>query len=368
MNARSDDFETTEPAVTPSDTPAETVPEKPKGRGRRRLLMLSVPLLLALAAGGAWLFGGRYIGTDNAYVHQPMISVAPEVGGRVADVLVHENEVVAAGDPIFRIDPTDYRIALESAEAQLANARLAVEEQRAAYATADAQLAAAEGIESVKERELERQEQLTDRGVGTQAALDEATVAARTAVNAVSVAQRQRAAAAAALGGNPEAETDTLPSVRAAIAARDAAARQLSQTEVTAATAGTVSQIESLNPGQFVAQGSGISTLVDATDSWIEANFKETQLDLLKVGQPVTIEIDAYPGLDLEGEVESFGPATGSQFSLIPAQNATGNWVKVVQRVPVRIRIANVPERPLVDGMSVKVSVDTGENRLARLQ
>ncbi|WP_375690273.1 HlyD family secretion protein [Pseudooceanicola sp. LIPI14-2-Ac024] len=360
MNARADDMEQAAPVATAATPPAE----KPKGKGRRRMLMISVPLALAVVGGGYWLLGGRYISTDNAYVHQPMISVSPDVAGRVTEVLVHENQVIAAGTPLFRIDPTDYRIALDNAEAQLAAARLAVEQQRAAYATANAQLEAARGIEDVKKRELARQEELTSRGIGSQAALDEATVAARSATNSVAVAQSQLAAAAAALGGDPEAETDTLPAVRAALSAREAAERNLAHTEVKSATGGTVSQIESLNVGQFISTGSSIAKLVDSSDTWIEANFKETQLGKLVPGQRVTIEVDAYPDLELSGEVESFGSATGSQFSLIPAQNATGNWVKVVQRVPVRIKLDEAPELALRDGMSVSVSVDTGHSRL----
>ncbi|RVV98396.1 HlyD family secretion protein [Mesobaculum littorinae] len=341
---------------------------KPGTARRKRLLMLAMPLLLVLIGGGLWLFGGRYVSTDNAYIHQPMMSAAPEVGGRVAEVLVTENQHVTAGTPLFRIDPTDYRIALQSAEAQLSAARLTVAKERAAYATAEAQLASAHAIADVQARELNRQSQLSERGVGSQAALDDATIAGRTAENAVRVAERQLAAAAAALGGDPEAETDSLPAVRAALATRAAAQRDLDRTTVRAATDGTVSQIEGLNVGQFVAAGSGIATLVNGDDSWIEANFKETQLGSLSQGQPVTIEVDAYPGLELHGAVESFGSATGSQFSLIPAQNATGNWVKVVQRVPVRIRLDDTSDRPLRDGMSVGVSVDTGATRLDALR
>lgn len=364
MNARSQKIA---PAAAQAVEATGMAAQKPRRRGGRRLLMISLPLLLALAGGAAWLLGGRYVSTDNAYVHQPMITVSPDIGGRIVEVLVGENQVVTAGTPLFRLDPTDYRIALDTAEAQLGSARLAVVKEHAAYETAAAQLHAAEMIEDVKHRELARQQALTDRGIGSLAALDEATVAARTAANEVDVAQSRLAAAAAALGGDPEVDPDTLPSVRTAIAAYAAAARNLDQTEIAAATGGTISQIESLNVGQYVSAGSGIATLVESSDTWIEANFKETQLDRLRTGQSVRVAVDAYPGLELNGEVESFGSATGSQFSLIPAQNATGNWVKVVQRVPVRIRL-EPSGRPLRDGMSVKVSVDTGENRLDSLR
>ena len=314
MNARPDNIETATdtpvPAPAPQATDAETTARPP--RGRRRALMISVPLLLALAGAGAWLFGGRYISTDNAYIHQPMTTISADVSGRVSDVLVTENQQITAGTPLFRLDPTDYEIALATADAQLASARLAVEQQRATYQTAQAQLQASQNIEDVK--------------------------------------------------------ADTLPSVRAALAARQSAERHLEQTNITAATGGTVSQIESLNVGAFLAAGTGIAKLVDNSQTWVEANFKETQIADLTPGQPVTIEVDAYPGMELHGTVDSFASATGSQFSLIPAQNATGNWVKVVQRVPVRIQITDTPDRPLRDGMSVSVSVDTGHNRLEGLK
>ncbi|GGE41333.1 membrane protein [Primorskyibacter flagellatus] len=369
MNAKPGAMDDATPAAPESITPARTEPaaRSPRAR-RRRALILSVPLVLALAGGAAWLLGGRYVTTDNAYVHQRMISVSPDVSGRITEVLVTENQTVPAGTPLFRLDDSGYRIALDSAEAQLAAARLSVAQLRAAYQTAAAQLDAAEAIKDVQQRELERQQELTARGVGSQASLDDATLANRSAANAVAVAQRQLNAAAAALGGDPEAETDTLPAVRTALSAREAAARDLAHTEIAAQTSGTVSQIESLNIGQFVAAGTGVATLVDGSDSWIEANFKETQLAALTEGQPVTIGIDAYPDADLHGEVESFGSATGSQFSLIPAQNATGNWVKVVQRVPVRIRIDDASATRLRDGMSVHVSVDTGHSRLDNLR
>lgn len=337
-------------------------------KSKRRLLMFSLPV--ALIAGGAvyWLAGGRYISTENAYVHQPMVAISADVAGQIVKVDVTENQAVEAGASIFGIDSEPYRIALDQAEASLAAARLSVAQLRAGYETAQAQLDAAESILEIKQRELRRQQSLFDRGLNASAALDEAMVSTRTAQNSVNVARRQLKAAAAALGGDPNIETDAMPAVRAAIANRDAAARNLEKTLTRAPVAGIVSQIESLNIGQHVATGSQVATLVQTEKTWIEANFKETQLDGIKIGQPVNIAVDAYPDLDLHGTVESMGSATGSQFSLIPAQNATGNWVKVVQRLSVRIRIDGTPERPLRDGMSAHVSVDTGHSHLDDLR
>ncbi|XDA99204.1 HlyD family secretion protein [Sulfitobacter sp. LCG007] len=363
MNAKTGNIEADPQHPMNRQADAQQAPAK-RRNGLRRLLMAAVPLAFALAGLGFWLFGGRYVTTDNAYIHQPMVAISADVSGRIVEVDVTENQQVATGATLFRIDPEPYRIALDKAEASLAAARLGVSQTRAQYATAEAQLAAYQSVMEVQNRELDRQKALTQRGVGSAADFDEATVAQLAAKNNAAVARRQLEAAAAALGGDPQADTDSLPSVRAAIAARDAAQRDLDKTVVKAPLPGVVAQVESLNPGQYVGAGTEIATLVDAGDMWIEANFKETQLDGIALGQPVTIEIDAYPDLELHGSVESFGAATGSQYSLIPAQNATGNWVKVVQRLSVRIRIEDAPADTLRDGMSVTVSVDTGHSHL----
>ncbi|OWU83363.1 hypothetical protein ATO6_19100 [Oceanicola sp. 22II-s10i] len=354
------------PEAAATDAPSPAAGKQ--GKRRRRLLMIALPLILLIGGGGYWLYGGRYVTTDNAYVHLPLVAVSPDVSGRITEVYVHENEKVAQGAPLFRLDDETYRIKLAQAEAALDTARLQIAQSRAAHATAVAQLEAARGIAAVQDKELERQQQLTTRGVGSQASLDDATMQARQAHNAVAVAERQVEAAAAALGGDPATETDALPAVKAAIATRDAAARDLDKTTVKAASAGTVSQLGSLNVGQYVTAGTEVATLVDSADTWIEANFKETQLAGLVPGQSVGIEVDAYPDLELRGHLDSLGAATGSQFSLIPAQNATGNWVKVVQRVPVRITLDDAPARELASGMSVHVAVDTGHNRLDALR
>lgn len=351
----------------PANAPTAEPAAKPS-RWRRRALMFSVPLLLAAGGGTAWVTGGRYITTDNAYVQQPMVPVSADVAGRIVEVDVAENQPVEAGQPMFRLDPEPYRIALGEADANLAGARLSVAQLRSAYRTAQAQLDAAQSILEVRQRELERQESLADEGVAATAALDEATLTARAAENEVTLAREALNAAAAALGGDPEIATDDVPTVRAALAAREAAARNLDKTLVLAPVPGLVAQVASLNPGQYVAPGTQVASVVETEDTWIEANFKETQLADLQVGQPVDVEVDAYPDAPLHGTVESLGSATGSQFSLIPAQNATGNWVKVVQRLPVRIRIEADPAHPLRGGMSAQVSVDSGHSRLDSLR
>ena len=370
MNAENKRFEAdpkSEPLLLTSEH-TEPSPELVKKSRRSRFLMLSLPILLLAGGVGYWASAGRYITTDNAYIHQPMIAISADVSGRVTQVNVDENQFVDTGMPLFNIDPEPFRISLDRAEATLAAARQEVVQLRANYATAKAQLDAARGILEVRNRELDRQKDLTAHGVATVAKLDEAMLAARSARNTVTVAERQLEAAAAALGGNPAIETDALPSVRAALAARDTAKRDHESTQVQAPSAGVVSQVESLNVGQFLPAGTQIATLVGSGNSWIEANFKETQLDGIEIGLPVEIKVDAFPDIALRGTVGSIGSATGSQFSLIPAQNATGNWVKVVQRLSVRIEIEDARSIQLRDGMSVHVAVDTGHSNLDKLR
>lgn len=369
------DAEPTAP-VLPSETEAEPTATEPqmtteaevKPKGRRRLLMFSVPVLLALAGGYVWLTGGRYVTTDNAYVHQPMVSISPDVSGRISEVDVIENQLVQAGMPLFRLDPEPLRIALAEAEAALASAQLSVAQLRAAYDTAQAKLAATLHIKDVRDREFDRQKELASRGISSSASLDESTMAVYTSENDVSLARAAVESAAAALGGDPAIKTDDFPAVRTALAKRAAAKRNLSKAEVLAPVTGIISQIESLNVGQYVTPAATVASIVKTGETWIEANYKETQLETLKIGQPVEVDIDAYPGVKLDGIVESISSATGSQFSLIPAQNATGNWVKVVQRLSIRIGVTPDPAHPLRDGMSTSVSIDTGLSRLDKLK
>jgi membrane fusion protein (multidrug efflux system) len=279
-------------------------------------------------------------------------------------VAVAENQPVKAGDVLFRLDSEPYRIALAQADAALAAARLQVQQLRAAYDTAQAQLTAALDILDTRNRELERQTSLQGRGLSTSSALDEATIAAKAAANAVDLARQGVTSAAAALGGDPKIETDAYPAVQAALAAQDQARRNLEQTVVRAPAAGIVSQVSDLNPGRWVASGAAVASLVESDQSWVEANFKETQLAGLRVGQPVEVELDAYPGHALQGQVQSIGSATGAEFALIPPQNASGNWVKVVQRLPVKLRlIARPGEPPLRAGTTAYVSIDTRRQR-----
>ncbi|MBI4920701.1 MAG: HlyD family secretion protein [Devosia nanyangense] len=353
-------------AAAPAEAAAPAAP--PKKRSNRLVLMIAVPLVLAVGGGYFWLTGGRYEDTDNAFVQQAKVALSADIAGRIASVSVTENEAVKAGQVLFTIDAEPYRIALDQANAALASARVGVEQLKVGYGTAQATLRAAQSTLDIRQAAFDRKTALVQQGNASDATLDDVRLALEQAQNAVVAAQQQVAGATAALGGDPAIATDDHPAVRAAQAAVDVAERNLGKTTVLAPADGVVSQVASLNVGQFVATGTMIASLVETSGSWVEANFKETQLTDIKTGMPAEVSVDAFPGVKLEGTVASIGAATGSEFSLIPAQNATGTWVKVVQRIPVRIDLADASKALLLrTGMSAAVNVDTGRSTLDKL-
>ena len=369
---RAEKGQTTAEAPAPQSPPPpqaaapEAAPKK-KGGSRRLILMVAVPLVLAIGGGYFWLTGGRYEDTDNAYVQQAKVSLSADIAGRITAVNVAENQRVTAGTVLFTIDPQPYQIALDQANAALASARVNVEQLKVSYGTAQVQLNAAQQTLNIRQATYDRQSALVKQGVNSNSALDDSKLALQGAQAALDQAKQQVAAATAALAGDPQIETDKHPAVLAALAAVESAQRNLGKTKVVAPADGIVANVANLNAGQFVAAGTTIASLVETDGTWIEANFKETQLADMKVGQPASVSIDAFPG-KIQGTVETLGAATGSEFSLIPAQNATGNWVKVVQRIPVRIKLtADAEETLLKTGMSATVAVDTGRTTLDKM-
>jgi membrane fusion protein (multidrug efflux system) len=344
----------------PAAPPAPPVAPAPARNYRRYVLMASVPVVLA-AIGGYWyLTGGRYVSTDDAYVQQDRVTIAPQVSGRIVTTMHRENDKVLAGDVLFVIDPEPYRIALAAADSGLATARLAVEQLRSSYQQAIASEQAATDEVAFQQKAFDRQQGLLGKGVATQAAYDTAENAVHNAQQALVQTRQKTASALAALGGNAAIATDDHPTVRAAMAKRDQAALDLKNTTVLSPSAGVVAQADRLLVGQQVGPGLAVLSLVETDESWVEANFKETDVGRMVTGEPVTVTLDAYPGHTLTGVVASIGAGTGSEFSLLPAQNATGNWVKVVQRVPVNVRITSpLDGLALRTGLSASVSVDT---------
>lgn len=349
--------------VAPQVEPAAVAPKK-KRRAGRLLLMFALPV--ALIAGGSyvWVTGGRYQETENANLQQAKVSIAADTAGRIVQVDIFDNQSVKQGDVLFAIDPEPYRIALAQADAAVAGARLNVEQLRAAYSQAVAQEKSDASQVGYAQSQYDRAADLARKGINAESSLDEARNDLDKAKQQLAVAEQGILSAKAGLGGNPDIETDKHPTVMAALAARDKAAYDLAQTTVTAPADGIISQAASFRVGQYVGSGTPLFSLVETGDTWIDANFKETQLTNLKPGQKAEIVVDTYPGKTFEATVKAIGAGTGAEFSLLPAQNATGNWVKVTQRIPVRLQLADDDAKmALRTGMSATVTVDTGVSR-----
>ena len=334
---------------------------------RRFLRHAAVALVgpVVAAAIGAWIYlaGGRYVSTDNAYVKAAKIAVSADVAGRVVAVAVEHDQQVARGQVLFRIDPEPYRIALEKAEAHLAAVTRDAEALKSLFRQRTARRAQMAGDVTFMAQTHERQKQLGHKGVVSQQGLETAEKNLRNARDQMAIAEHELAEVEVKLGGDPDVPTELMPAVREARALRDSAALDLARTEVRAAVAGIVTNFD-LQPGEYVTAGKVMFSLVGTEEVWIQANFKETELTHVKPGQTATVHIDTYPDNDRAARVASISSATGAEFAVLPPQNATGNWVKVVQRLPVRLKLEPAPGEPaLRAGMSVTVTIDTGHKR-----
>jgi membrane fusion protein (multidrug efflux system) len=325
----------------------------------RRVLLWGLPLAVAAAGVYAYGSGGRYVSTDNAYVKQDRIDVAAQVGGDVLAVRAAENARVAAGDPVLVLDDALARVAVQRAEAQLATARADVLALQASYREKQGHLAVARKSADYAVREYERQANLASQKLVPASQLDTAHRSADVATGMIGVLELQVQQTAAKLGGEPAGPVDRHPSVLAAAAELERARIDLARTVVHAPQAGIVSRLPQV--GDHVDAGRPAFAIVADRTLWVEANFKETDLEWVRPGQPVDVVVDTYPGHAWAGRVESIRQATGAEFSVLPPQNASGNWVKVVQRIPVRIAIARAADDPpLRNGMSADVEIDTG--------
>ena len=333
------------------------------GRLLRPLLLIAVPLAAAAAGLHYYASGGRLVETDNAYVKAHIIAVSAEVGGRVTEVAVRDTQPVAAGELLFRVDRAPLEVAIARAEAQMAVVRTDIESLRAEHRVALAEAAEAEERIRFYTRQLERQQQLKERGMSREDVYDEARHNLDVARRKLEAVRERAARVIASLGGDAGLPAQRHPRYLEAQATRDAAALELARTKVSAPAAGIVSNMR-LQPGEHVQKGVPVFSLIEAGEPWIEANFKETQLAGVRVGQSARIVADAYPGEEWRARVVAIAPATGAEFAILPPQNATGNWVKVVQRVPVQLAIEPSSGAPaLRAGMTVTVSVDSGRNR-----
>jgi membrane fusion protein (multidrug efflux system) len=339
-------------------------PRSSRRQWRRWALFLLLPLVLI--AGGYWyVTGGQVMSTDDAYVEADKVGVSTDVSGIVKEVDVIENQHVEAGRVLYRLDDLPFRLALERAKAQVGMVADALNALNANYHDMQAQIQQAQHDIDYYDREYRRQQTLLSGGVASQVAFD---TARRNLVNAqqkLASLNQQLAAIAANLDGDPDGPVEKHPRYLDAVAQRDEAQRQLDHTVVKAPFAGIVTNVYAIARGKYLAASITAFYLVAADHVWVDANPKETELTYVRPGQPVTVTVDTYPGAEWHGTVESISPAAAQEFSLLPAQNTSGNWVKVVQRIPMRVRVdtgeKDLP--PLRAGMSVEVGVDTGHAR-----
>lgn len=329
----------------------------------RPVLLIGMPALAIAAAMWFWLQGGRYAATENAFVKADIAQIASEVSGRVIEILARDHATVARGDVLFRLDPEPYRLALAKAQAEVDAARIQIDQLKASLRETRAEAKEAEDRLHFLQSQVERQRDLSKRGVSPTILLEQADSEALQARSRLAMLQARIARVEAALGGNPDLPSDEAPLVREKQALRDRAALDLAYTEVRAPHDGVIVNFK-VQRGEQVKAQTPLFALVSDRDPWIEANFKETDLTNVTVGQKATVTIDMYPGIAWDAEVVSISPATGAEFAILPPQNASGNWVKVVQRLPVRVRLVEQPGRPpLRAGMTAHVSIDTGRQR-----
>jgi membrane fusion protein (multidrug efflux system) len=361
-----------EVVAMPSDRSEHAAAEPPAVRAqagalkeRLRLpLMLLAPLVVIGGALYFYLTGGRYQSTDDAYVEAAQMVISSNVAGRVSEIDIHDNAFVKKGAVLFRLDDAPFRIAVQEAQARLGSARLQVEALQATYRQRLAELRGAEDTLAYQQREYDRQNGLLASGIASQVQVNQLRHALDNARQALSSAREELAAVGANLGGDANTSIENHPNVLQARATLDRALLNLSYTVISAPEDGIVAKVEQLQIGNYINASSPQFALISTQDVWVEANFKESQLTYMRPGQAATVNIDSYPGKVFHARITSLSPATGAAFSMLPPENATGNWVKVVQRLPVRLAVGDAPVAlPLRAGLSADVTVDTRHAR-----
>ena len=353
--------------VVHAPSPTSAPPQVPPSATRRRvrvLLFVLLPVILLIAL-MFYALGGGTISTDNAYVEANTVGISTDVSGIVGQVYVKENQPVTQGQVLYTLRDQQYRFALDRANAQLLTVRDSLLAQQASYRQMQAQIAQAQYDLGYSQVQFKRAQNLAKVNIVSKTGYDTAHRDLSSAQQALASLNEQLAGIAATLNGHPTGPVEQYPQYLSAVAARDEAARELAHTVVRAPFNGVVTSVPSIQPGRYLAAAITGFYLVDTDHVWVHANPKETELTYVRPGQTVTVTVDTYPGETWHGTVASISPAAAEQFSLLPAQNTSGNWVKVVQRIPVRIAVdttdSNLP--PLRAGMSVEVRIHTGHSR-----
>jgi membrane fusion protein (multidrug efflux system) len=358
--------ETSEAAEPPADTKRKNV-KQVKRRSLRMILLVVVPAIAAAAGLAVYLTGGRYISTDNAYVGAQKVLITPDISGKVSRVVVREGQHVEPGDILFEIDSEPFRLALEQAQAKLAGVRVELTNLKANAQSLTKLLDLSEKSVDLKQRDVERKSSLVTSRTGSQFDLDNSQSSLVTAQLITQFTLQQKNSTLNQLLGNPDLPIEEYPAYRQAKAAVEQAERDLNHTTLRAPISGTATQVDNIQLGRYVMAGAPVFGVMDDAAPWVDANPKETDITYLRTGQKVTMYVDSFPGQAFRGKVTSVSPGTGAQFSILPPQNASGNWVKVVQRVPLRITFEPSQDtRYLRSGMSVTVEIDTEHGRSLR--
>ena len=356
--------------VVPAKHAEAAAPAKPKSlldrfRERRRFILLVVLPLIAVVVGlGFYLSGGRYISTDNAFIGAQKVLITPDISGKVSRIDVREGAHVNAGDKLFEIDSAPFQLALTQAKAKLNSVRASFANIKTNYESLSKLAALAQKNSDLKQRDVQRKQQLIAKNAGSGIDLDNAAAALVTAQLQQQLAVQQRDTNLNQLLGNPNLPIEQFPAFREAQAAVGQAQLNLDHTVLRAPIAGIATQVDNIQLGRFVMAGSPVLSVVDDQHPWVDANPKETDVTYLRIGQKATIAVDTFPDHTFHGIVIAVSPGTGSQFSILPPQNASGNWVKVVQRVPLRIAFdPDETTKYLRAGMSVTIDIDSGRQR-----
>ncbi|MET0775001.1 MAG: HlyD family secretion protein [Pseudomonas mandelii] len=345
--------------------PVDASPKKPLKQQLRPVFMLGVPALFAAIGYGQYVANEPFVSTDNAYARVAKASINARISGQVVEISVDDNQPVHKGQVLFRIDPKPLQIAVDRAEAQLANARLRIDGLKASYREQQAELQSAKASADYDQKEFGRKKALIATEFVSKALYERAETDLKVSRQRIASIEQQIASTVVALNGNPDIALDNHPTVREAKAQLDEAQLYLSYATVTAPDDGIVAKVDDLQVGNYVDNGAPAFALISDREIWVEANFRETQVTHMRPGQTATITLDTYPDRPFKAHVISMSPGAGADFALLPPENATGNWVKVVQRVPVRLELDEAdPALPLFSGTSATVRVDTGHRTL----